>query len=69
MAISLRGVYGKALQELKDELERARLAYWEYLKDTEIDGSKAQHLEKVIEVAEYKLWCEQYEDNRRRTWK
>jgi len=60
---------GTDIKALKEVLEKARQTFWEYLKSIEwIYDDKALKLEKEIDIAEYNLYCAEYEDNRRRNW-
>lgn len=68
-AFSLRGA-DKTRENLKNSIEEAKNKFHEYIKSIEwIYNKKAIKLEKDIEIAEYNLYCYEYEDNRRRNWK
>jgi hypothetical protein len=66
-------ICGNSMQEIKrltQEVQKAKENFWAYMNKIEwYYDDKAIRLEKQIEVAEYNLWCEEYEDNRRRNWK
>jgi len=58
------------IKTLKEKLNAARENLTNYLKQNEwCFDQKAIKLEKEIELAEYNLYCAEYEDNRRRNWK
>jgi len=56
------------IKKLRDKIQEAKEIFWNYLKQLNYD-EKALNLEKQIEIAEYELWCAEYEDNRKRNWK
>lgn len=78
-AFALRGNCMRDIKKLKEELQNAKEKLHEYnlkIRDIElgyIDGNwnyeELHKLEKQIEIAEYNLYCERYEDNHRRNWK
>jgi hypothetical protein len=58
------------IKYLREEVQQARETFWSYMrKNGWLYDSKAIKLEKEIELAEHNLYCAEYEDNRRRTWK
>lgn len=69
MAIRMRGA-DKTRETLKGRVENARTIFWEHIKNGGwLYDEKAMKLEKNIEIAEYNLYCYEYEDNRRRIWR
>ncbi len=69
-AFSARGSHSKARNELIDKIEAAKIKFWEYMEKVDYAyDKKALKLEKEIEVAEYNMYCSEYEDNRKRNWK
>ena len=69
-ALAMRGAHSKGMETLKAKIQEAKTRYWDYLKENEwIHDEKAIELEKQVSQAEYELYREEYEDNRRRNWK
>lgn len=69
-AFAMRGSRRKEIELLNEAIQKAKLKFWDYMKSIEwIYDEKAIKLEKQIEIAEYNLYCYEYEDNRRRNWK
>ena len=55
---------------LKDTLIKTQQIFWQYLKNNEFTfDKKAVQLENDVKLAEYELYCTEYEDNRKRNWK
>jgi len=58
------------IEKAKNKLQETKENLHNYLKENNYHfNEKALKLEKKIELAEYNLYCIEYEDNRRRTWK
>ena len=69
-AFAMRGTGNKERQKLENDIREASIKFSEYMKSIEWTyDNKAIQLEKNIEMAEYNLYCYEYEDNRRRNWR
>jgi hypothetical protein len=71
-ALAMRGTKSK-VSELKEKLQELKVNFWNDYKE-QIDNTgefkgDIVKFEKEVEKMEYKIWCEEYEDNRRRNWK
>jgi hypothetical protein len=63
------GNANRDIKQLKDEVQKSKEIFWQYTKQNNYYcDEKALKLMKQIEVAEYNLYCAEYEDNRRRNW-
>jgi len=69
-AFAIRGTSNKERQNLENAIQEASIKFSEYMKSIEWTyDNKAIQLEKNIVIAEYNLYCAEYEDNRRRNWR
>jgi len=69
-AFRMRGSNRIAKENLENAVNKAKEIFWNHMdKISWIYDNKALKLEKNIEIAEYNLYCFEYEDNRKRNWK
>ena len=78
MAIGDRGMKSR-VQEAQEKLQQVIHNYNEYerkfyriymdLEEGTYSVDKSDQLYKEIKLAEHELYCEEYEDNRRRNWR
>ena len=60
------------IERLKNDLENAKEAFTSYARNADDENwswNQFYKLEDDAKMLEYKLECEIYDDNRRRTWK
>lgn len=64
--------FGRTMSSLEAKLDAAKEAFTQYARvedETTFSFNELNRLEAEVKHAEYLLYCEQYEDNRRRNWR